>query len=122
MLIGTDEQVMISISDTGDEPPVLSTGFHDILYMQFDDIEDDSWHGWKGIDDAQAREIAKFILYHTGKDIWVHCFAGISRSAGVVVAVCRAFPEYIAEDQSAWDLPNKRVASMVHKYLSAEVG
>lgn len=52
----------------------------EILNMRFDDVH----LGEYGcITPAQARNISDFIFKHWDKNIYTHCFAGRSRSAGV---------------------------------------
>ena len=88
---------IISITDPDSKPANItrSPGFSGIIRMRFDDIEqDDFWHGkfLNAMRSWQAKEIAKFVNEVEDKIdfLFVHCEAGISRSAGVATAISLA--------------------------------
>lgn len=63
----------------------------------------------------QAAHIVDYVTKHRGKNILVHCHAGISRSGAVVDAILQAFPEY--EDQGWPRHPNGHVRSLMKRAL-----
>lgn len=57
-----------------------------VLNLEFDDVTDDLvWHGhlFKAMNEEQADKCIDFIEKNKGKNIYVHCKAGISRSGAV---------------------------------------
>jgi predicted protein tyrosine phosphatase len=60
--------------------------FQDVLQIQFWDIEE-SFPGYETITKLQALTIRNFILKNKDKKFFVHCLAGVSRSAGVACAI-----------------------------------
>lgn len=100
-------------------------GLHAILRLGFHDV--DSKHlGAKGpilgcewplvwFSEIQAKEAAEFILEHRGKNILVHCAAGVSRSGAFVEAILEAFPEYL---DGGWARhPNGHVKALLKRAL-----
>lgn len=79
--------VIISITDPHSEPSTLSDGWPAILRLQFHDItsqlfqEGDEVYELPNAD--HAWQIGDFIRAHNDKSIYVHCEAGVSRSAAV---------------------------------------
>lgn len=69
-----------------------------VLNISFDDIDTDEveWEGhiFYGLQPEQAKEIVRFIEYNLGKDFWIHCRAGQSRSQGIVRFILDCYPEY----------------------------
>ena len=59
-----------------------------VLNLEFDDLPKEKlkWNGhtFLGITKEQALQTKKFIEQNLGKDFWIHCRAGASRSQGVV--------------------------------------
>ena len=59
-----------------------------VLNLEFDDISEETreWmgHEFLGFSTEQAQKTYKFIKSNLGKDFWIHCRAGASRSQGVV--------------------------------------
>ncbi len=108
---------MISITDPGREAP-LGRGFADILRQQFVDQDPEEAGTEEGLfSSEQAREMADFLSRHRGKNILVHCGAGISRSGAVAETVLATFHEY--EDRGWARSPNERVKDLLMKALGA---
>lgn len=89
-----EKMAIISITDPDSKPANItrSPGFSGIIRMRFDDIEqDDFWHGkfLNAMRPWQAKEIADFVNKVEDKIdfLFVHCEAGVSRSAGVAAAI-----------------------------------
>ena len=105
------DNYVISIYSTGSESPfTITKGFSrskNILKLQFDDIAyyKEDWEmeyvndlirsrGYKYITDKQVKEIADFlnaIDVNRGKDLIIHCDAGISRSGAVGLVADKKF-------------------------------
>lgn len=78
--------VIVSISDIESSKPKFARNknIHDVLYLQFEDLED----GPDCISPEEAKSIAEFVQRHQEEnlDLYFHCEAGISRSAGCAAA------------------------------------
>ena len=98
----------------------LPKGFADILRLEFQDY-DTLTPGHHGpatavlFDARMAARVARFIRKHRGKNILVHCAAGISRSGAIAEAIAQAFPEY--EDRGWPRHPNGLVRSLMKRAL-----
>lgn len=100
----SSDKVIISISTPGDEKAEFDSNnitIKDILYLEFYDISYNSqevFKGYESMSDEDAVKIRDFVLKWKGKvdTIWVHCDAGISRSAGVAAGIL----EVLGEDNS----------------------
>ena len=70
-----------------------------VLNISFNDISGDTnvWEGhvFYGLQKDQAEEIYRFIENNLGKNFWIHCRAGQSRSQGIVRYILDCYPEYI---------------------------
>ena len=120
------DSVLISITDPKREKAKVSKlGYLDVLYLCFQDYDSEQCR-FEGIisnppDDAvlftkrEAAQVARFARKHRGKNIIVHCAAGISRSGAVAEALLEAFPEY--EDQGWKRFPNGRVKTLLKRAL-----
>lgn len=94
----SSDKVIISISTPGDEKAEFDSNnktIKDILYLDFYDISYNSQEIFKGYEpmaDEDAVKIRDFVLKWKDKvdTIWVHCDAGISRSAGVAAGILEA--------------------------------
>jgi predicted protein tyrosine phosphatase len=109
----------------------LPKGFVDVLRLQFQDYDpigptnpDGSILLSEGrkcplnavlMSKSQAAQVARFARKHRGRNILVHCAAGISRSGAVVDALLEAFPEY--EDKGWPRHPNGHVRSAMKRAL-----
>lgn len=72
-----------------------------ILNLEFDDITEDEveWNGYifYPISENQAKEAVKFIEKNIGKDFYIHCRAGKSRSQAFVRFILDFWPEIYTE-------------------------
>lgn len=111
--------VLVSITQPGREACVPE-GYLDVLRLQFEDYGSAKTapEGAVLFDRAQAVELAAFAHRYRGKNIVVHCVAGISRSGAVVEVLLRAFPEYQDAGHEEPGLPrsaNERVRSLLQE-------
>ena len=66
-----------------------------ILNLDFDDLEEDTeWEGhlFKAMTEEQAKKSVEFIKKNVGKDFFIHCRAGKSRSQAFVQFILDCFP------------------------------
>lgn len=101
------------------EPARLRDGYVDVMRLEFQDF-DLNRHtkipaDARLFDRQQAARLARFLRKHRGKNIVVHCAAGISRSGGVVEAALEAFPEYV--DRGWKRFPNTWVKTLLKRAL-----
>lgn len=97
----SSDKAIISISTPGDEKAEFDRNnktIKDILYLEFYDISYNSQEIFKGYEpmtDEDAVKIKDFVLKWKDEvdTIWVHCDAGISRSAGVAAGIIEALGE-----------------------------
>lgn len=88
-----NELVFITISDPN-KPNVDDKGyFKDKLELKFWDVEEDIGN-YTPINITQAKEIYDFIITHKDAEFLINCEAGVSRSAGVGLAI-----EYLLRDK-----------------------
>ena len=97
-----ENAAIISISSSEDHPALLPNNIENLrlwfddIYddedgMKFTDIFDGHIYTMKAMDDNQAKQIVHFAkkIYNNDCELLiVHCAAGISRSAGVAIAIC----------------------------------
>ena len=119
-----DNSVAISISELGSGPARLSGEWFDVLRLQFQDWDSMPWPDGTArrfpkdailMTEAQAAQVALFARVHRGRNILVHCSAGVSRSGGIVEALLDAFPEYYDEGQRRF--PNGHVKALTKRAL-----
>lgn len=120
---GPDE-VCISITEPGRAEPVPPLpGFLAVLRLEFHDYDPQRMQpknfppGWRPVyfTRQQAQQVADFSTTHRGRNILVHCAAGISRSGAIVEAILQAFPEY--EDRGWPRHPNTHVKILLKRAL-----
>ena len=91
---------------------------YDLTYAYGNDISEEEAEyakSIKGLTDEQAYELFNFIERNLGKDIYVHCSAGISRSQGVVKFILDCYPDMYTETNpnNPCDYPNIHVTSLL---------
>ena len=105
-----ENAVLISITDPGREA-ALPPGYLDVLRLQFHDCDPKTVAlGPEAVPmrPQQADLIWHFARQHRGRNIVVHCGAGVSRSRAVVEALLRTFPEYEDSGDES-QTPNRHV-------------
>jgi predicted protein tyrosine phosphatase len=111
------DTVFISITDPDSQEAELCSSMSNrvpIHRVQFDDCEHTTI-GYTRMSWEQAQAMAKFILACRGRNIVVHCEAGISRSAAVAEAIAETFPEYKLVQGISY--PNGHVKSLLKRAL-----
>lgn len=89
--------MIISITSPGFEHPRQGTGNIPRLNLHFHDVTEEfelnNGSTWHTMDDSQAKNIVDFFVENQSKcdRVIVHCEAGISRSPGVAIGLCRYF-------------------------------
>jgi len=127
----------ISITTPGDDIasiPYRKTYSSGILRSQFHDIDDgerssgtDSKGNYYIIpDELHAREIYHFVnmCYKSIRDLFIHCDAGISRSAGVAAALAKIYFDNNDKFFEAPYYPNRRIYRLImelHNRISTKV-
>lgn len=92
-----------------------------VLNLNFDDIP--QTHFYKGawilaMDNEQAKETVEFIKNNIGKDFYIHCLAGISRSGAVCRWIASNFEEYKdCEKDNPQIRPNYGVIEKLNQYF-----
>ena len=88
----TDDTAAISIVTPGDDEARLRPDAMDVLRLAFDDIDTATKTTDLPFSREQASQVLDFALQHTQSEFMlVHCGAGLSRSAGVALALADLF-------------------------------
>jgi len=116
----TDE-ALISIRDPGKELARIKSGWHDVLFLAFHDIDakDDGRevrsfgepYILQAMRREQAQDVLNFVRRNHDRRIYVNCEAGISRSAGVVAWLVENWG-YKSPERG---LPNIHVLSLLRR-------
>lgn len=104
-----------------------------VLNMEFDDIENDQLEHegvlFYGITKIQAKRIVDFIENHKGKNFYIHCKAGKSRSQGVCRYILDMYGEKFGYDEdrstrmeNPCRTPNARVVRMLKREFYKQFG
>jgi predicted protein tyrosine phosphatase len=120
----TENTVCISISEP--DRKVKLPKFMDVIREQFQDYDKTARDGKTPrkfpesavfMSPTQAARIARFARKHRdeGRNILVHCAAGISRSGAIAESLLQAFPEY--EDRGWLRHPNNHVRCLMKRAL-----
>jgi predicted protein tyrosine phosphatase len=117
---------VISITNPGTTPASICPGWHDVLRVEFDDIDFDSIHGmytramaercYDAITKEQAQAIVNFVALASdnGTDSFlVHCEQGISRSAAVAKWIVECFGGHTLVNCPDWKHHNRYVFRML---------
>lgn len=114
-----DDFSAVCVSITESKRKAKLPQFHDLIRMEFQDYDGDRKHPEDAVifTANQAARLARFLRKHrdAGKNIVVHCAAGISRSGAIVEAALAAFPEY--EDRGWPRHPNGHVMRLMKRAL-----
>ena len=95
---------------------------HDnVINLDFDDISDytEISYGNKlyGLTDNDAKLLEEFISKNIGKDFYIHCTAGLSRSQGVARFILDMYPdmEYKTRKDNPCKTPNFHVVTLLKR-------
>ena len=130
----TLDDVCISITAPGrPEPPPRLSRFGAVLRVAFHDFDpitnkvnagyvpvrllgaQPSDYKLVAMNEQHAELIAGFARLMRGRNLLVHCAAGVSRSGAVVEALLQAFPEY--EDLGWQRMPNAHILTLMKRAL-----
>ena len=116
------------------ETHLLSDNHDNVINLDFDDINGytlkDQFPGddyvkdnpARGLNDEQGLQLVKFIENNIGKDIYVHCSAGVSRSQGIVKFILEYYNDYYKESDTNPDnpckMPNQHVFDVLRKFYA----
>ena len=116
------------------ETHLLSDNHDNVINLDFDDINgytlkdqfpDDDYvkdNPARGLNDEQGLQLVKFIENNIGKDIYVHCSAGVSRSQGIVKFILEYYNDYYKESDTNPDnpckMPNQHVFEVLRKFYA----
>ena len=92
-------KVIISIRTPGDEKAEFddeNKSIKDVLYLAFYDVSfenSDIYAGYAGMTAEDAQKVKEFVLKWKDevRELWIHCDAGASRSAGIAAGILKAF-------------------------------
>jgi predicted protein tyrosine phosphatase len=110
-LLPSSKSILISITDPGRDYPKVTGGWRS-LQLRFHDIDEVREKGDVIINDWHAVNILKYLDMTQPEEIAINCEAGISRSAGVAVAL----EEILNGNNKAYKKypnHNRRVASTI---------
>lgn len=115
--------ILISIRDT-DAPKIVHeySNCKEVLHLHFDDItprQKDRFESIKDFvlfDQGMAEEIVDFVNKHDVSNCYIHCTAGVSRSAGVASALSK---HYNGDDMEYFKkyVPNTYVNTVLFQVL-----
>lgn len=97
---------------------IINLDFYDIDSYKLSENE-----SIKGLSDKQAEELYQFIENNLGKDFYIHCAAGMSRSQGVAKYITDTYfdiyPKESLRIENPCEFPNLHVVSLLkHIYFN----
>lgn len=94
---------------------------NNVINLNFDDVSEDFMYKGalcKALSDEQAKELVAFIENNIGKEFYIHCLAGISRSRGVAKFIADNYVEYKdSVCDNGYGRPNASVVSKLNHVL-----
>lgn len=130
-IIGTPECQKYYLEE--DEFHWFKNNTHNVLNLEFDDIDGDTieWkgHTFYGITEEQSRQLVDFIENNKGKNFYIHCKAGKSRSQGVCRFILDVYGDEYGYDkklscrkENPCTNPNQRVVRMLKREYYKQLG
>jgi predicted protein tyrosine phosphatase len=112
-IAGRADTIVISIRSSGTTPAHIKSGFKDVLYLEFDNIQFPK-EGSIVFSEAHAEQILAFVDKHeaSASRILVNCGAGESRSAAVAFYLAQIKYELPLEGELGYML--HRVADVLY--------
>ena len=125
-IIGTPECRKYYLNDDITKHWFINCTSNNVLNLEFDDIDEDEivWNKriFKGINNKQAKQIVNFIELHKGKDFYISCRAGKSRSQGICRYILDMYGKEYGYDETKSCrkdnpclTPNMRVVTMLKR-------
>lgn len=128
--VGTlNDKAFISIIGTKDVQEQYLREYHEhwfkenhpnVLNLEFDDVKHDiEFDDYKAyvITNEQAKQIVEFIENNLGKQFFIHCLAGISRSGAVRDFIYRNYDYYKDSEGGEHIRPNVEVLRKLNRVL-----
>jgi len=107
--------IFISITCPGDEAQLVD-GWKAVLRLKIDDVSDDHGGQYALFNEDHARQIIEFVFGHLPDTLFINCDAGLSRSAGVAVALTEIIQSRYIGKEHRYVLYNKHVAKVIRNY------
>ena len=110
----------------------FKTNHSNVLNLEFDDVESDiildvdkdndddsiiNVVNSYAITEKQALEIVEFIDRNVGKDFYIHCYAGVSRSGAICHFIKHNYDEYKNTQGGKHICPNNEVLRKLNRVL-----
>lgn len=98
------------------------TDSENVLNIDFFDVNGYEVEGIKGMDDSQAEVVFRFMENNIGKDFYIHCRAGVSRSQAVGRFLSDIYGYEVVSVANNGAFPNQHVLSLLkQKYRDTEL-
>jgi len=98
------------------------TDSENVLNIDFFDVNGYEVEGIKGMDDSQAEVVFRFMENNIGKDFYIHCRAGVSRSQAVGRFLSDIYGYEVVSVAQNGAFPNQHVLSLLkQKYRDTEL-
>ena len=110
-IIGTENSLKYYLKEE-DTKHYFKKNHKNVLNLEFDDVDENTeYEGYilMAITKEQAEKAVNFIENNIGKDIYVHCRVGQSRSKAFYCFVADFYPNYYKLYRNANDTPNHGV-------------
>jgi len=99
-IIGTKD-IIEKYLDEPDTQHYFRTNHTNVLNLEFDDVSEDiEFKGIKAraITPEQCKEVLEFVDGNIGKDFYIHCRAGVSRSRAVGRFIKECYPKFYEDN------------------------
>lgn len=104
---------LISITCPGDSMPKIVPGWEHVLHIEVDDIKEDLGKKYTLFNKDHAGKIITFVFGVRPTFLFINCDAGISRSAGVAVALREIMNNEYIGGQHRYALHNRHITSII---------
>lgn len=115
------DMAVVSISEPTESEHYF-TDSENVLNIDFFDVNGYEVEGIKGMDDSQAEVVFRFMENNIGKDFYIHCRAGVSRSQAVGRFLSDIYGYEVVSVANNGAFPNQHVLSLLkQKYRDTEL-
>lgn len=117
----SSDMAVISIGEPTESEHYF-TDSDNVLNIDFFDVNGYEVEGIKGMDDGQAEVVFRFIENNIGKDFYIHCRAGVSRSQAVGRFLSDIYGYEVVSVAHNGAFPNQHVLSLLkHKWRDINI-